>query len=123
MFGLFLDFFPVFSVKYTEVRSTFSHYKEGEGMGEKMRIELSSDGYRLELDPAEKCCVDETPHWHLWKNDDCIGQITIDGIWITFPSTEVKRSIIKQTEELTDSYRYEIADKYNKNCSLHSATA
>ena len=92
-------------------------------MGEEMRVELSSVGYRLELDPVEECRIGETPHWHLWKNDDCIGQITIDCIWITYPSVEVRRSVIKQTEELTESYRYEIADKYNKNCKLHSATA
>ncbi|MBP5674716.1 hypothetical protein J6W91_00085 [Candidatus Saccharibacteria bacterium] len=80
-----------------------------------LKVSLDEYGYYMELDTAKQYCAQEAPHWHLCKNGRRIGQISYDGYWTTYPSTDASSSIIKEAERLTSQYRSEIIEYYNYN--------
>ena len=80
-----------------------------------LKINLNEYGYYMELDIAKQYCAQEAPHWHLCKNGRRIGQISADGYWTTYPSTDANSSVIKEAENLTRQYRSEIIESYNYN--------
>ena len=80
-----------------------------------LRVNLNEHGYRMELDTAKQYCAQEPPHWHLCKNGIRVGQISADGLWTEYPSTDVSRRAIEEAESLTRSYRSEIIEYYNYN--------
>lgn len=81
----------------------------------KLKVDLKEYGYRMELDIAKQYCAQEPPHWHLCKNGTRIGQISADGYWTSYPSTDANSKVIEEAEDLTREYRYKIIEYYNYN--------
>ena len=74
----------------------------------------SSSEYYMEVDVSRDDCNREGTHWHLCKKGQGrIGQISIYGDWARRP--EASASIIKEAEELTSRYSYEIEKTYSHN--------
>ena len=79
----------------------------------RLEVRLSSSGYHMEVDTRKSDCNREAPHWHLGSRSGRVGSITPYGTWIQYPSVE--RRIMKEAEEITSRYSYEIRDAYEYN--------
>lgn len=74
---------------------------------------LSSYGYHMEVDTRKSDCNREAPHWHLCNRSGRIGSISVYGSWVQYPNAD--RRVIKEAEELTSRYSYEIREAYEHN--------
>ena len=84
-----------------------------------LQVPLKEDGYCMVLDTARKQCMEELPHWHLYKNGAKIGQISWNGRWQEIPSAD--NSVLKEAEESTIEYSKQIREFYYRNRMYGSA--
>lgn len=86
-------------------------------VGNPKRFEVtlrSSSSYKLKVDVTkDDCNREQTPHWHLCKDGERIGQINIYANWTSEP--DVSSKIRLEAEDLTIKYSKEIGEIYAYN--------
>ena len=80
-----------------------------------LKIDLSENGYYMEVDVNKDECKRENAHWHLCKDGKQIGRIDVPRcVWRILPD-EYPRCVIEEAGNLTRLHAEEIQSIFEFN--------